>query len=239
MGIPSSSIPRNPVIPEGQYTFAIQEMEKTSPREDERLMILMHLVTVAPVAGLSHREMFLIGTLEDPAGVDPQTWIQSFAATRMYNIFDKAGVQVPDGTEPEELDQICRDYRFDGQVTHSVNDGKRNAARKGQIDVRLTPYEEGVLTSGKPGPVPVAPVPTQPPAQPGRPTMRSATPQQPRPIPRAPQAPQAVQAAQAEPPVAAGDGAAQGAEEVEPPAAAPTPPVRPSAPPPRQAPRRA
>src|SRR3974377_528213 len=97
MGIPSSSIPRNPVIPEGQYTFAIQEMEKASPREDERLMILMHLVTVAPVAGLSHREMFLIGTLEDPAGGDPQTWIQSFSAPRTSQFFYKA--QGPDRRE--------------------------------------------------------------------------------------------------------------------------------------------
>ena len=230
--IPTGSIPRNSSLPGGNWTLEVEEIEDVKT-VDGRRMLKATCRSVAPVPGLPHFENFVIGTEHDAAAADPNTWIASFAATRLMQICDKAGAQLPDECEVDELCEAVRGLQFDAIAVQSVDDGKKNPKYKGQVRTQLTAFfEPGTLDKGTaPG---SSPAQTRPQ---GRPVPRATAPapRAPAPAPRSPVAEARGLAAQAQ----AGNGVDAPPEEYEEPEAAPTPAARtPTRAPQRPVPRR-
>jgi hypothetical protein len=187
--IPAGSIPRRSVLPPGNHTLEIEKLEETDL--DGSYALRGAYRSLGPVAGLTHSELFVIGTEADPTAEDPDSWTgpDAWSAQRLFRMLDKA--KVP-GAEAESVDseQLCIDaegHRFDVVCTHVIDDGKRNPANKGKTYVRLAYFEEGSLQAGAapargsaPRPTPAAPARPTPPARPPAP-VRQATPAAPQP----------------------------------------------------------
>ena len=131
------SIPDTLVVEEGIYEVSCEDIQETISREAQKLMytVVMRVVEPKVQAGLPVYDRFVIGTDEDPMADNAETWKR---ALRLKKFVKASGVTL--SSDIDATLAATKGKHFVIAVTKSVNDGKRDASRKGQPENRVTSY---------------------------------------------------------------------------------------------------
>jgi len=147
------------LIPDDSYLFEVVELAKNATKGTGALpagclMFSLTAKVVEPTgyAGALVWDNFTIGTVDDPEGKDPDTWINPKAVgAQRWNSLVKACKVASD-----DDDVICveiENQRFVGTVTLTTDDGVKNPQYKGRQRNNITryyPVGDKIIGAGSP-----------------------------------------------------------------------------------------